>query len=363
MNILMTGSTGAVGSELLGRLLLEGHTVLALARSKGGQSAEERVRAVLTAAGFKPSAGRLEVIEGDITKQLCFVQAEGFAKLYAFGIDLMVHSAANVKMDESKAEEVCQANIDGTFNAVELANIIGCGRFHYISTAYVENGGSNVYEKSKSQAEVIVAESGLDFVISRISIVVGRSADSYISGLSNGYYGYFIPLVMAANDLRRWANLTSDAAVCLPATLKVVEGGKLNIIPLDWVAEMLKIISETLHDEGIPKGSKGLVINVTNPDPPETRRMITETLAALNISGVEFGEDNRIAFAASKMTQLLFDRVVAVFEPYVGKEICFNDGALQQYLGDQYYEPPKFTAETFARLITYAAEKNFGRKK
>ncbi|MBI2114842.1 MAG: SDR family oxidoreductase [candidate division NC10 bacterium] len=59
--ILLTGATGFIGRAIMRRLLRAGRPILALARSRGSQSADDRVA---VAAGQVPDGILLDVVEG-----------------------------------------------------------------------------------------------------------------------------------------------------------------------------------------------------------------------------------------------------------------------------------------------------------
>jgi len=66
--ILVTGATGFIGREVVGRLLIARRPVVALARGSDGAPAGERV---VAAVGGFPRGAHLEVVEGELTFPGC----------------------------------------------------------------------------------------------------------------------------------------------------------------------------------------------------------------------------------------------------------------------------------------------------
>ncbi|QQR92738.1 MAG: NAD-dependent epimerase/dehydratase family protein [Candidatus Iainarchaeum archaeon] len=134
MRILLTGSTGFVGTHLLEALKRKKHTIVAFARGNGGNILDP----ASVAAGMK-------------------------------NIDIVIHAAAEI--DETKSpEELFQTNVQGTKNLLAAAEKNKIQQFIFLSTVGVYgdtrsklNEDSPVqpitpYEKSKSEAEKAVLE-------------------------------------------------------------------------------------------------------------------------------------------------------------------------------------------------------------
>jgi thioester reductase-like protein len=193
--VLLTGATGFVGREILGRLLeRDGTEVYALVRAENAAAAAERL----------PGHARLHALAGDIEQPNLGLDS-GTAELLAGAVTTVVHCAASVAFDLS-LEESRRINVDGTRHVVELAE--RCRRLErlsYISTAYVagEPRGlfredqlavgqrfRNAYEQSKFEAELMLREraAGLPLQVLRPSIVVGDSRTGRTSAF-NVLYG------------------------------------------------------------------------------------------------------------------------------------------------------------------------------
>jgi alcohol-forming fatty acyl-CoA reductase len=143
--VLVTGATGFIGEALVARLLadLPDTRVALLVRARPGQSAADRVAALLGGVSCAPArkqlgvpdgpallhalAGRLDVVEGDLDERL---QVPG-------EVDVVIHCAGTVSFDPAIDEgfEVNVAGVEHLLRAVRA----GDRRPHvvHVSTAYV----------------------------------------------------------------------------------------------------------------------------------------------------------------------------------------------------------------------------------
>lgn len=161
--ILLTGASGVVGFEVVnalpaGKLLLGRH------RARPESSAPQ--------------------IAIDIRQPSLGMSTHAFASL-AGRISGILHCAAITDMN-GVAEGLHETNIDGVAHIVDLARAANVP-LHYVSTAYCsEKYGpkrpvASPYVASKRAAEQLVRTSGLDWTISRPSIVVGHSQTGQIA--------------------------------------------------------------------------------------------------------------------------------------------------------------------------------------
>jgi nucleoside-diphosphate-sugar epimerase len=125
----------------------------------------------------------LECIAGDISKPQLGLTNEQFAGL-ARRIDYVIHSAATTAFTDSKSATY-KANVEGTRHVLDLAREAGVP-FCHISTAFAHlqefdpSHISNFYEASKLEAEQVVKDSGMPYVILRPSVVIGDSNDGHM---------------------------------------------------------------------------------------------------------------------------------------------------------------------------------------
>src|SRR5437588_80796 len=166
----VTGGSGFVGGRLIKRLLGEGHSVRALARSP---AAAERVREL----GAEP-------VEGDIAEPASL-------RAGAKGCELAFHAAATLG-DWGRREDFERGNVTGTRNVLDACAREGVRRLVHVSTEAVLLAGQplvNVdetaplrpdspalYSATKARAERAVVEAngnGLETVVVRPRFVWG----------------------------------------------------------------------------------------------------------------------------------------------------------------------------------------------
>jgi thioester reductase-like protein len=198
MNLLLTGATGVLGSELL-RSLVEADDaslIYVLLRAAGPMELAARA-AELCAHLDGADAVRVVPIAGDVTADGLGL-GPGFATLAA-QIDEIYHAAACTRFD-APADVTHAHNVVGTRRVLEFARAARhsgrSGRLHYVSTAYVsgrragwitEDEGDcgqeffNGYEWSKFEAEREVRTADLPVTIYRPGILVGHSRTGWVS--------------------------------------------------------------------------------------------------------------------------------------------------------------------------------------
>ena len=173
---LVTGGTGFIGRHLLAELLERGDEVNVLVRRASRSKLEERW------------GDRVRPVEGDITKPHLGLSAADRRQLHGAEV---FHLAAVYDLEASE-EANERANVDGTRNAVDLANEIGAARIHHVSSIAVAGGSfkgefteemfdegqglEHPYYKTKHEAEKTVREQArVPVRIYRPGIVVGSS--------------------------------------------------------------------------------------------------------------------------------------------------------------------------------------------
>jgi HAD superfamily hydrolase (TIGR01490 family) len=140
--VLLTGVTGFVGEALLERLLhdLPGTSVVAVVRARGGVTAEERVRHLLT----KPAFQRLRDRDGDaavdalVGTRVTVLEGDlPHVPDLPGDLDLVVHCAGEVSFDPP-IDEGFATNLHGSLALLDAVRASG-SRPHYVhvSTAYV----------------------------------------------------------------------------------------------------------------------------------------------------------------------------------------------------------------------------------
>lgn len=121
MKYLVTGGAGFIGSNLVRRLLADGHAVRVLDNFSSGK--EENLTEVIN---------DIELIEGDIRDYWTVVKAVS-------GVDYVLHQAALPSVPRSVANPLTSnsVNIDGTLNVLESSRNMGVKKFVMASSSSV----------------------------------------------------------------------------------------------------------------------------------------------------------------------------------------------------------------------------------
>ena len=163
---------------------------------------------------------------------------------------------------DAEAQEI--ANVEGTRHAVELAGAIEAGCFHQVSSIAAaglyrgewredmfdeaEKLDTHPYFRTKHESERVVREEcRRPWRVYRPGIVVGDSRTGEIDKVDGPYYMF---------------KLLQQARRVLPSWLPTVgiEGGEINIVPVDYVADAIDHIA---HQPGLD----GQAFSLTDPNP------------------------------------------------------------------------------------------------
>jgi len=246
MQYFVTGATGFIGKRLVKKLLeRKGSVVHFLIR----QESEGKVAGLRKYWGV--SAARAVPVFGDLTAKKLGVSADTIKQLKG-QIDHFYHLAAVYDLGADAASQIA-VNIEGTRNTVELAGAIQAGHFHHVSSIAAAGLYEGVFREdmfeeaenyehpyfmTKHESEKIVRhECKLPWSVYRPAMVVGDSSTGEMDKIDGPYY--FFKLIQRMRQV-------------LPPWLPSVglEGGRVNIVPVDFVVDALDAIS---HQKGITK--------------------------------------------------------------------------------------------------------------
>ena len=255
MTYFVTGGTGFIGRFLVENLLKRGAPVHVLVRKESLKKLE--------ALRITWNADEKQVIAvlGDLGKSDLGI-SDADKKRLKGKIKHMFHLAAVYDLNAS-AEDQQLANIDGTRNAVELAQTLQVGCFHHassIAAAGLYEGTfredmfeeaeelDHPYFRTKHLSEGIVRkECKRPWRIYRPAFVVGHSQTGYIDKIDGPYY-FFKLIQRLRNMLPPWMPTIG------------IEGGRINIVPVDFVANAMDYLAHK-------KGLDGKCFHLTDPEP------------------------------------------------------------------------------------------------
>jgi uncharacterized protein YbjT (DUF2867 family) len=221
MHVLLIGATGLIGSAVAARLKTEGIAVVAVVRSKG--SAARRLE-----------ADRLVRMDlRDATRPEQWLAA-------LEGIDAVVNAAG--VLQDSGRDSTAAVHRDAPAALYEACARSGVRRIVHISAMGAGQPGLSDFSRTKHDADKALAQSGLEWVILRPSVVVGRAA----------YGGSALFRALAA----------------LPVQPVLAGAGRIQVVQLDEVVEtVLRLLG--------PDAPHGLALDVAGP-----RAMTVEEVVA-----------------------------------------------------------------------------------
>lgn len=246
---LVTGSTGFIGKRLVARLLRrEDAEIFALVRVTSQQRFDEITRAW-------PEGHRVTPVMGDIAAYGLGLSDDARERLA--GVDHVIHLAALYDMT-ADPDVNDTMNIAGTRHTVELANDLGAGCFHHVSSVAVAGDyegrfteemfdeGQRLpspYHATKFGAEEIVRRDAMvPWRVFRPAIVVGDSVTGEMDKIDGPYYLFSV--------IDRLSRLPSWAPLLAP------DLGATNIVPVDYVADAM---DELVHVPGLDRRAFHLV--------------------------------------------------------------------------------------------------------
>ena len=246
MQYFVTGATGFIGKRLVKKLLERKAAVVHFLMREASQDKVAGLREY-----WGVGAARAVPVYGDLTSKKLGVASDSVKALKG-KIDHFYHLAA--VYDLSADEETQTAvNIDGTRNTCDFAKAIDAGHFHHVSSIAAAGLYEGVfredmfdeaenydhpYFKTKHESEKIVRKEYKGaWTVYRPAFVVGDSTTGEMDKVDGPYY--FFKLIQRMRQI-------------LPPWMPSIgiEGGRINIVPVDFVVKCIDHISHGKEIKG-----------------------------------------------------------------------------------------------------------------
>jgi short-subunit dehydrogenase len=211
MAYFITGGTGFIGRNFIDKLKDREGDIYVLTRAASMHKFEELQERM------GEQSDRLIPVQGDLTEKLLGVDEATIADLKG-KIKYFCHFAAIYDIGAS-AEAQTETNIEGTRNAIQLAEAVEAGCFD---------------------------ECQVPWRVYRPGMVVGNSKTGEIDKIDGAYY-FFKTLQKIRGVLPPWFPLVG------------IEGGKFNIVPVDYVVDAMDHI---VHQDDL----EGRCFHLTDPE-------------------------------------------------------------------------------------------------
>ena len=289
MTYFVTGATGFIGRHLVERLLERDGDIHVLVR----EGSQERLDGLIERWG-QPE--RIEKVVGDLQEPRLGLSDEQVRELSG-QVEHFFHLAAMYDMTApDEANE--RLNVEGTRNAVALANALGAGHLHHVSSVAAagefrgffredmfDEGQKlpSAYHRTKFESERLVREQAtVPWRVYRPAIVVGHSQTGEMDKIDGPYY-FFKAIQKARHALPEWFPLVGP------------ELGYTNLVPVDYVGAAMDHIA---HQPDLD----GQAFHLTKPKPMRVGESLNAFAAAAHAPQLALRIDKRLTDALPKGT-------------------------------------------------------------
>ncbi len=252
MQILVTGATGYLGKSLVQELLKKNLKVKCLVRKKTNLNKLKKET----------------ILYGDLTDKASLDNA-------LKNTDIVIHLAAVTNVLDKNIDKV---NIQGTRNLVEACKKNKISRIIFISSTAAVKANDN-YGKSKKEAEDIIINSKLNYVILRPSFIYSKNSPNLLNIIKiNKKIPFFTP---------------------------IIGNGKYKINPVH-VNDVISAIISVINN----KKSKNKLYYVLGPKEIEFNEFIDEINKALNLKRKKLNIPIPICLLIAKILERLVNKPI-----------------------------------------------------
>ncbi len=245
MSYFVTGATGFIARHLVRRRAARGETIHVLVRA-GSLPRLEALR-----EWWGEAARQVIAVEGDLEQPMLGVAPATLAALRG-QVTHLFHLGAVYDL-AAPASRMEAANVLGTGHVLDFAAEVAAGHLHLVSSIAAAGlydgvfdetmfeqatGLEHPYFRTKHDSEAMVrSRCRVPWRVYRPAMVVGDSASGYIDKIDGPYY-----LFKLIQKLRR----------NVPAWFPMlgIEGGYINVVPVDYVAEALDYLAHLPGHDG-----------------------------------------------------------------------------------------------------------------
>jgi nucleoside-diphosphate-sugar epimerase len=361
MNIILTGATGTLGSQILFSLFEAEldviDTVFLPIRSKKSAFPEHRVKKMLNSE-YAPLF--VQKNKAEILKKIQVVDAalllEPSSFLQKESIDYFIHAAGfvNLSTDESAKKEIFQENFEFT-RLIFKAYTPYIKKFVYISTAFANGdlGGvqdndytkasgeyRNPYEASKHESEKFLLneakKKGIAIQILRPSVLGGNITDMP---------HFFISKYMVFYLFAKFFNNCNPADSIRITTTKTAG---LNIIPTDYASRVIVKAIRTNIEQ----------LNIVHSQETNLMMGMAKIFEIVGFTNFTFTTDqiNPATGFASQLEQFYYETIGIHLAPYLtSKPNTWNTSLQESILPIPSYDLEEYLSQT----VSFAKAKNF----
>jgi nucleoside-diphosphate-sugar epimerase len=359
----LTGSTGLLGSYILGNLLRKHYQLAVLVRPSKRLSAEHRIDKIVTnwEHEYNEELPRPLVISGDLLNKAWYHEHRDWFEQHCQSV---IHCAASLVFYGAANDEPWISNVEGTRGILELCRETGIENLHYFSTAYVAGSSKqfyehetdigqtlrNDYEQSKFDAEKMVrtAEYIKQLTVYRPSIVVGDSRTAF----TTTFHGFYAVLKLAHTLVRRLP-LGSTSGRNLLSALGMNGSEHKNFVPVDWVAGIFEHIFSN-------PDYHGKTYHLTSPEPPLVTDFVDVVQDAVETFSTLADKTDPQCASEDWFFRNYLDQI-QIYRAYLQDDPQFDSVNTQTAV--PHLPCPRMDRELMLFLARYAIQSQFGKRK